>query len=148
MPPKCTIFRKFSAFPAGIGRESDIMPPDRHFARFPAESARIFVLFSRPIPAKAGISAPKAQTVAEGVQLPAVLRRRRFLLSQEWDCGGGRIFGANPPVFAVAAQSTPTPPFRRKPESPFAARRIRRLRFAQKRFRLSPEWRFFFENLL
>ncbi|MGI9298329.1 MAG: hypothetical protein ACR2QC_10590 [Gammaproteobacteria bacterium] len=36
------------------------------------------------IPAKAGISAPKAQIV-KGVQLPAALRRRRFLPSQEWN---------------------------------------------------------------
>ncbi|MGI9297539.1 MAG: hypothetical protein ACR2QC_06545 [Gammaproteobacteria bacterium] len=34
-----------------------------------------------PIPAKAGISTPKAVIV----QFPAALRRRRFLPSQEWD---------------------------------------------------------------
>ncbi|MGI9298410.1 MAG: hypothetical protein ACR2QC_11020 [Gammaproteobacteria bacterium] len=35
----------------------------------------------------------------------------------------------------------------RGPESPFAARRIRRLRFAQRRFRLSPEWRVLFSEI-
>ncbi|MGI9298492.1 MAG: hypothetical protein ACR2QC_11445 [Gammaproteobacteria bacterium] len=41
--------------------------------------------FFRPIPAKAGISTPKAVIV----QFPAALRRRRFLPSQEWDVGAG-----------------------------------------------------------
>ncbi len=56
------------------------------------------------IPAKAGISfvpflrrqeshRRKAQTVAEGVQLPATLRRYRFLPSQEWDGGKAGIAG-------------------------------------------------------
>ncbi|MGI9298456.1 MAG: hypothetical protein ACR2QC_11265 [Gammaproteobacteria bacterium] len=46
---------------------------------------------TRPIPAKAGISAPKGANCRRrrtNVQLPAALRRRRFLPSQEWD--GGR----------------------------------------------------------
>ncbi|MGI9297189.1 MAG: hypothetical protein ACR2QC_04735 [Gammaproteobacteria bacterium] len=67
------------------------------FIRERGEKSRIFNFFAiffaeisppslshshlRPIPAKAGISTPKAVIV----QLPAALRRRRFLPSQEWD---------------------------------------------------------------
>ncbi|MGI9296957.1 MAG: hypothetical protein ACR2QC_03565 [Gammaproteobacteria bacterium] len=49
--------------------------------RHSGESRNLF----NSIPAKAGISTPKAQTVAEGVQFPAAMRRRRFLPSQEWN---------------------------------------------------------------
>ncbi|MGI9296728.1 MAG: hypothetical protein ACR2QC_02375 [Gammaproteobacteria bacterium] len=62
----------------------------------------------RPIPAKAGISAPKGANCRRrrtNVQLPAALRRRRFLPSQEWDGGSGRIFGGESARFGICGET-------------------------------------------
>ncbi|MGI9297313.1 MAG: hypothetical protein ACR2QC_05360 [Gammaproteobacteria bacterium] len=78
-----------------------LSPEWRYFGFSPAAEFRPRYdsrLPSRPIPAKAGISTPKAQTVSKGVQLPASSRRRRFLLSQEGD--GGRKWDGLFPLFS------------------------------------------------
>ncbi|MGI9297421.1 MAG: hypothetical protein ACR2QC_05910, partial [Gammaproteobacteria bacterium] len=64
--------------------------PQKQKNRHSGESRNLF----NPIPAKAGISAPKGANCRRrrtNVQLPAALRRRRFLPSQEWDGGRGGI---------------------------------------------------------